>query len=279
MSIPAKVLDRLTVGLKKFQPILSSAKTRDVNESDTVVIITDMLSEIFGYDKYSEITTEHVIKKTYCDLAIKIDGKIKLLIEVKAIGLDLKDDYIKQAIDYGANAGIEWVILTNGVTWQVYRISFSKPIDKELVYELNLTNINLKNESSIEPIYYLCKEALGKSLLDEYHSQKQALSKYYIGQMILTETILDVVKRELRRLTPGVKIENDEIEGVLRTDIIKRDVLEGDKAIDAKKKIQKAANNYIRSAPSPVKKESKEQVQSDTQSPEKSSIEANPPIE
>jgi len=277
MAIPAKVLDRLSSGLKKFQPILTSAKTRDVNESDTVVIITDMLSEIFGYDKYSEITTEHVIKKTYCDLAIKIDGKVKLLIEVKAIGLELKDDYIKQAIDYGANAGIEWVILTNGVIWQIYRISFSKPIDKELVYELNLTNISLKNESHIEPIYYLCREALGKSLLDEYHSQKQALSKYYIGQMILTETILDVVKRELRRLTPGVKIENDEIEEVLRTDIIKRDVLDGEKAIDAKKKIQKAANNYIRNAPASPKKETKDFVQNEASRPVNNNLEAEPP--
>ncbi|AOP36401.1 restriction endonuclease subunit R [Leptospira tipperaryensis] len=258
MAIPAKVLDRITSGLKKFQPVLSSAKTRDVNESDTVVIITDMLSEVFGYDKYSEITTEHVVKKTYCDLAIKIDGKVKLLIEVKAIGLDLKDDHIKQAIDYGANAGIEWVVLTSGMNWQIYRISFSKPIDKELVYEINFANINPKNESHIEPVYYLCREALGKSLLDEYHSQKQALSKYYIGQMLLTETILDVIKRELKRLTPGVKIENEEIEEVLRTDIIKRDVLEGEKAVDAKKKIQRAANTYLRSSSPSPKKDTKD---------------------
>ncbi|WP_061232546.1 type I restriction enzyme HsdR N-terminal domain-containing protein [Leptospira noguchii] len=253
MAIPTKTFERVTSGLKKFQPILNSARARDVNESDTVVIITDMLSEVFGYDKYSEITTEHVIKKTFCDLAIKIDGKVKLLIEIKAIGLELKDDHIKQAVDYGANAGIEWVILTNGMIWQIYRITFSKPIDKELVYEINFSNINPKNENHVEPVYYLCKEALGKSLLDEYHSQKQALSKYYIGQMILTETILDVIKRELKRLTPGVKIENEEIEEVLKSDIIKRDVLEGDKALDAKKKIQKAANTYLRNS-SPVQK-------------------------
>lgn len=268
MAIPIKVFERIASGLKKFQPILNSARARDVNESDTVVIITDMLSEVFGYDKYSEITTEHVIKKTFCDLAIKIEGKIKLLMEIKAIGLELKDDHIKQAVDYGANAGIEWVILTNGMNWQIYRITFSKPIDKELVYEINFSNINPKNENHIEPVYYLCKEALGKSLLDEYHSQKQALSKYYIGQMILTETILDVIKRELKRLTPGVKIENEEIEEVLRSDIIKRDVLEGDKALDAKKKIQKAANTYLRSSSPIPKKENVASTNNESQ-PEK----------
>lgn len=101
-AIPAKVKTRLTNGVKKFQPILNSAKSKDINESDTVVIITDILNEIFGYDKYSEITSEYAIKKTYCDIAINIGGKLRFLIEAKAIGLDLKDDYIKQAIDYGA---------------------------------------------------------------------------------------------------------------------------------------------------------------------------------
>jgi hypothetical protein len=51
MAIPAKVSARLSAGLKKFQPIVASAKARDVNESDTVVIVTDLLHEIFGYDK------------------------------------------------------------------------------------------------------------------------------------------------------------------------------------------------------------------------------------
>jgi len=239
MAVPIKVKDRIVAGVKKFSPVLNAAKTKDANESDTVVIITDILSEIFGYDKYSEITTEYSIKNTYCDLAIKIDGKVKLLIEVKAIGLELKDDHVKQAVDYGANEGIEWVILTNGHRWQIFRISFAKPIGKELVYEINFQNLNIKDESNIEEIFYICKEALGKSLLDEFLLQKQALSKYYVGQIILTEPIVDAIKRELRKVSPGVKIENEEILNVLQIDIIKRDVFEGDKASEAKKKIAK----------------------------------------
>ena len=42
--IPQKVARRLSSALKQFQPILESAKSRDVNESDTVVIVTDILS-------------------------------------------------------------------------------------------------------------------------------------------------------------------------------------------------------------------------------------------
>ena len=107
-ALPKKVEERIGAGLKRFQPILASAKARDVNESDTVVIITDLLQEIFGYDKYSEITSEHMIRGTFCDLAIKLDGHLALLIEAKAIGLDLKEQFVKQAVDYAANQGVEW---------------------------------------------------------------------------------------------------------------------------------------------------------------------------
>ena len=73
-TTPPKVADRITAVLKRFQPILTSAKARDVNEADTVVIVVDLLAELFGYDKYSEITREHSIKSTFCDLAVKIEG-------------------------------------------------------------------------------------------------------------------------------------------------------------------------------------------------------------
>src|SRR4051794_15821756 len=121
-AVPTKVAARIAGGLKRFQPIVASAKARDVNESDTVVIVADILQEVFGYDKYSEITSEHLIRGTYCDLAVKVDGALAFLVEVKAIGLELKESFVKQAVDYAANQGIEWVVLTNAITWRAFRI-------------------------------------------------------------------------------------------------------------------------------------------------------------
>ena len=109
MPISPRVADRLAAGLKRYQPVLTAARSRDVNESDTSMIVTDILGEVFGYDKYSEITRELCIRGTFCDLATRINDKFQLLIEVKAIGLGLKDAHIKQAVDYAANQGIEWV--------------------------------------------------------------------------------------------------------------------------------------------------------------------------
>lgn len=245
-KIPTKTADRISTGIKRFQPILAAAKSRDVGESDTVTIIVDMLAEIFGYDKYSEITSEHAIRGTYCDLATKIDGNLQMLIEVKAIGIDLKEPHVKQAVDYAANEGVDWVVLTNGINWRVYKISFAKPISAELVVDIDFTTLGPKNQKDLEMLYLFCKEGWLKSVLGEYHSQKQALSRYFLGAMILSDPVLQVIRRELKRLSPDLKVEVDEIKSVITSEVLKREVLEGDKAEEAQKKANKAAAKVLR---------------------------------
>ncbi len=117
ITVPKKVTERLSRQIGRFQKVLRSARGRDVNESDTVTIITDMLADVFGFDKYAEVTSEQAIRGTYCDLAVKLDDSVRYLIEVKAIGLTLKENHLRQAVNYGANHGITWVVLTNGITW------------------------------------------------------------------------------------------------------------------------------------------------------------------
>jgi len=207
-----------------------------------------MLAEIFGYDKYSEITSEYVIRGTYCDLATKVDGELQSLLEVKAIGIDLKDSHVKQAVDYAANQGVDWVVLTNGMYWRFYKITFTKPIAHELVIELNICALNPKSTKDVEGLFLFCKEGWAKSVLSEYHSQKQALSRFFLGAMMLTEPILEVVRRELRRVSPDVRIDIEEIKAVLINEVIKREVMEGEKAGEARKRIGRTANKLLRKA-------------------------------
>jgi hypothetical protein len=245
-TVPSRVADRLVRGIKRFQPILNTAKSRDDGEADTVMIVTDMLAEVFGYDKYSEVTAEYSIRGTYCDLATKIDGTLQALIEVKAVGLDLKDNHVKQAVDYAANQGVDWVVLTNGVCWRVYKVTFAKPIDQELVIEINFCALDPKNAADIEALYLWCKEGWVKSVLGDYHIQKQALSRFFLGAVVLSEPVLEVVRRELRRVSPDVRIQTEQIRHVLSTEVLKREVMEGDKAEEARKKIARTANKALR---------------------------------
>lgn len=246
MAIPKRVQERLVTGIKTFQPILQAARARDVNEADTVTIVKDMLAGIFGYDKYSEVTSEFCIRNSYCDLATKIDGELGALIEVKAIGIELKDQHIKQAVDYAANQGSDWVLLTNGVNWRVYHVEFSKPISHELIVDLDFLKLNPRQQSDIDAAFLWCREGWVKSVLGEYRTQRQALSRYFLGALLLSDPVMDVLRRELRRVTPDVKIEPEQIRAVLQEEVVKRDVLEGERADEARRRVARAAKRMLK---------------------------------
>lgn len=244
-KVPTKVANRIRAGLKRFQPIIANAKSRDINESDTVTIVMELLSEIFGYDKFVEITSEHAIKGTFCDLAIKLDGELTMLVEVKAIGSDPKAAFVKQAVDYAANQGVDWVILTNGDVWHVYKMTFTKPIDAELVARVVLSELTGEDEH-IESLWMLSKEGWNRSALADHHARCQAFNRFTLAAVVLSEPVIDVIRRELRKVSPSVKIANEEIEKMLLHEVVKRDVVEGEKALVAQKSIAKAMKRASR---------------------------------
>ncbi|MBP6390255.1 MAG: type I restriction enzyme HsdR N-terminal domain-containing protein [Flavobacteriales bacterium] len=250
MAIPKKVAERLIAGIKRYQPVLEAARKRDVGETDTVTVVKDMLADVFGYDKYSELTSEHAIRGTYCDLAIKLDGDLTTLIEVKAVGIDLKDSHVKQAIDYAANQGVDWVLLTTGVRWCVYRVHFTKPINHDLVVDIDFLKVNQRSTQDLEVLYLWCKEGWQRSALGEFHAQKQALSKFFLGAVVTSQATLDVIRRELRRISPDIKITTEQIQTVLMNEVLKREVVEGEKADEARKVVNRSASKALRTATS-----------------------------
>jgi hypothetical protein len=87
--------------------------------------------------------------------------------------------------------------------------------------------------------------------------------------MILTEPVLDVIRRELRRVSPEVRIDVEEIKTVLTNEVIKREVMEGDKAAEAKKKIARTQNRQLRaSAAKEQKSESPVPVETSAEAPD-----------
>jgi predicted type IV restriction endonuclease len=245
MNIPAKFTKRVNDNLKKYQDVVVSIKKRDANETDTVTVVKDILTDIFGYDKYSEITSEYAIRQTYCDLAV-LDGnkKVRFLIEVKGVSITLNDSHLKQTIDYGANAGVSWVILTNAECWKVYKIKFGKPIDKELVAEFDILKINPKSEKDLETLFIISKDGQEKSTIEDYYTSIQIKNKFIIGALLNSEDVYALIKRTMRKLFEDVKITDQEIADIMANDIIKREIIDSDDSRKAKKDIEKAVKKF-----------------------------------
>lgn len=239
MPVPNKIRERMVQGIKRMLPIIEQQKARDVSEADTVTIVKEVLADVFGYDKFADLTGEFSIRGTYCDLAIRIEGKVTKLIEIKAIGITLDDRHLKQAVDYGANHGVEWIILTNGIVWRLYEVIFAKPIDKRLLLELDLSSIDLRKDADLDTLYVFTKEGFAKGAHLEARDRQQATSRYMIAALLLhNDNLHAAIRRELRRVVE-VLVDNDTILSVLRDEVIKRDAQDGPDAVAAAKRVNK----------------------------------------
>jgi hypothetical protein len=261
MGISAKVSARISSQIKKYQVILAHAKKRDVSESDTVVIVTDILSDVLGYDKYQHVTSESAIRGTFVDLAVVVDNKTRFFIEVKAINTELKDNHVKQAIDYAANAGVDWVVLTNGLVWRVYKVQFTKPIDKFLACDIDVLDSSYRDEELVGCFGNLSREGFSKDSMGDFLLEKQITNKFSVASILMTATIIERVRREIRRLS-GIRVEEEYIASLLADEIIKRELVEGEEA--------KAAQSSVRRMQRALDRERKKAAESNLVLPHQS---------
>ncbi len=56
---------------------------------------------------------------------------------------------------------------------------------------------------------------------------------------------MDVLRRELRRLSKGIRVEEAELEKVLRDEVLKRDAIEGEKADAARRMVSRSAGRAL----------------------------------
>ncbi len=68
-----------------FAAAFREARDQGKNEADTVMYLVRFFENVLGYDALKgEISKELAIKDRYCDVALKVDGAVRLLVEAKA---------------------------------------------------------------------------------------------------------------------------------------------------------------------------------------------------
>lgn len=193
--------------LKKFIPHLVAAREQNLNEADIVVRLIKLLEDVLGYDGLSEITREMNLKDKYVDLAIKINGTVKFLIEAKSAGTDLRDRHIEQAERYAAENNIRWVLLTNGTVWNLYHLTFEEGIEYARAFSVDVTT---DLDQSAECLALLHRNSVRKSGLDDFWAHRIALGPESIGRALFHEDALRLLRRDIRR-REGLAIDEEDL--------------------------------------------------------------------
>lgn len=240
-NIPKKVFERISSKLKEIQKKSKKATELDISEAQTVSsVIKPFLTDLLGYDEFEDLTDQYCVRGTFCDICIKANEKPYIMVEAKAANVTLKDIHIKQAKDYGLNSGVQWIILTNGSEWQIYKIIFKQPVTEELVMSFNINELNHKKSEDITKLFYLCKEAIAKSEINNLYAEKIATNKYIIANLLFKDENINFIKKELKKLFPEVAIQPELIISILKNKIIRRDLQEAPEAQEARKQIDRS---------------------------------------
>ncbi len=115
---------------------------RGGNEANTKALLIEPMLEALGWDTadLSQVEREYrVFDSTSLDYALKVDGEARLFVEAKAVGKDLSDrSFIAQAVNYANNEGVLWCVLTNGLSYRVYKTNEPVGMEKKLLFEIDL---------------------------------------------------------------------------------------------------------------------------------------------
>jgi predicted transport protein/predicted type IV restriction endonuclease len=197
----------------------------DLKEYPTRTIFIDPLLQSLGWDVRDpdEVELEYpTIDGKSVDYAPKINRKPVLFIEAKSLSDSLTDvKSITQVVGYAANAGVEWCILTNGITYKVYHSTEKAEAPEKLLFEISLDpkeTEGMSIQQVAEQFARFSREAMAKGVLDEIGEEifttgkiRKALDKIFmeppssliklIRSAIKDETIKPVqVKKALKRL-------------------------------------------------------------------------------
>jgi predicted type IV restriction endonuclease len=194
--------------LKRLLPHLLKAREDNLSEADTIQRIIKVFEEVLGYDCLSEISRECQIRDKYVDLALKVDGNIRILVEVKAAGLTLSDRHIEQAQHYAAVGNIPWVILTNGIEWTLYHLSFNEGVEYVKAFSVDLGSDSL--EDAVEQLTVLHRQSFARNSIDEFWQHRTALRPDSIGRAIFAEDTLKLIRREIRK-REGILIDEEDL--------------------------------------------------------------------
>lgn len=215
--------ERIRTAIRRYSRPLTELRDRDANEGDTRLLVTDFLCDALGFDKYDNLTTEYRVKGEFADYGVRVDQQLEAFIEVKRITTRLNERHLRQVISYAVNEGVEWVLLTNGQVWQAYHLTGGLPVVVDKAFEVDLLG-DEPVASKVDKLFFLTLEATKRDLIDALWREKAATSPGSIARTLLDPSVVDAIRRQIRRAT-GHNATDETIAEVLTTAVIRPELL------------------------------------------------------
>lgn len=215
--IQQKIKD-IKITVKRSLPLIGQLLKRDANETETRHGIEVILQDVLGYDLVVDVRKECAVRGLKADYIVEVKNEAVFVIEAKRIGTTLSQSHAYQATNYGALTGIKWVVLTNGLVWQLYRVLQEGPCDYYLVFTIDLLDGLSDDEADF--FYLISKDCMcRKNLLENQWQRILALSPHNLVSTILSDDVISKIRATIARET-GYRATVDEVREAIEQDLI-----------------------------------------------------------
>jgi hypothetical protein len=194
-----KVKQRIRTGHAKVVRRVQEAQASDLNEADTSALVAHIFQTLLGYDPLDDLTQQYKVRGLYADYGVKIDGQLVAFVEVKSARTTLNERHLRQVEQYATSEGVDWLVLTNASRWQVYHVTFTKPIARDLVMDVDLSET--PTGQLVEQLYYLSKESLRRGEIEKLWRERTAVGPGNLLRVLFSAPVLDRARKELRGIT------------------------------------------------------------------------------
>ena len=181
-------------------------KHPQMSEANTIATLIEPLLEILGWNTrdLDEVQREYPIpggKGTErADIALKIRGRPKVLIEAKPAGMDLEDHLAKQPINYAIMGNVDWCVLANGRELRVYNAYWKvEGIEQRLLFKLAINEYGEKRDK----LWLLSKESIISGKL--YEEMEREYARRKVSQWFRQNE--DTIIKGIVKLDPALKEE------------------------------------------------------------------------
>jgi predicted type IV restriction endonuclease len=134
--------------------------------------------------------------------------------------------YLLATAQHALLHGVEWIVLTNGIGWQVHHVEDTGKTRPEtpIVLAFDLSHMQPGRDAHLETLFLLTREGHRSAGLDHFRLRLEVTNRHYLGAIMLSDPVVAAVRRELRKLNPDLQITPLEIRenlanGVLRPDV------------------------------------------------------------
>ena len=116
---------------------------KGISEEATKTALVNPLLRALDWDTEDlhQVYPEYSAAGDRVDYALLIESKPRLLIEAKALDLNLDNPrWAKQLTGYALTTGVRWAVLTNGDEYRVYNAYGEVPIADKLLHTVRLSD-------------------------------------------------------------------------------------------------------------------------------------------